>query len=60
MSDDQVPDPLAELDQALAAMSTMAKARRTYFNALTAEGFSEQQALELTTAWQHTTISKGS
>lgn len=49
MPDDPEPaDPLAELDQALAALVTRAKIVRVYFIGLLAEGFDAEQAFTLT------------
>ncbi len=53
MSDeDRIPDPLAALDQAMAAMVTLAKAVRGYYVALLTNGFTEDQAIMLTAMWQ--------
>lgn len=49
--DDAPPDPLAELDQAIAGLATRAKVMHGYFEALKAEGFDADQALALTIAY---------
>jgi hypothetical protein len=53
MPDDTPYDPLpamrAELDQALMVASELARVARGYFEAFVAEGFTERQALYLTT-----------
>ncbi len=49
MSDeDEQPDPLASLDQALAAHDTRAQILKHYMDALTGQGFDGEQAFTLT------------
>ena len=48
--DDEIPDPLAILDQALAKLSTRAKILRSYYLDLTNEGFDPAQALAIVIA----------
>lgn len=59
-----VPDPLANFDQALRELADVARIMRCYYRALTGEGFDAKQALTLTVAYQSrfldATFSKGS
>lgn len=52
MSDDELPDVVAMLDQALVAMANVAKLIRAYHVALVEQGFAEEQALLLTLQYQ--------
>lgn len=58
MSDD-VPDPLAAMDQMLRGFVDAAKAIRGYYLALVEEGFTQDQALQLAIAWQTQLIRGG-
>lgn len=49
---DGAPDPNDALAEYIQAALTMAKANWVYYSALVAEGFTEQQAMELTAEWQ--------
>lgn len=57
--DDQIPDPLAGFDQALRQLVDVAKAARAYHVALVEQGFTVEQALELTVAFQTTLMRMG-
>lgn len=46
--DDPLPKLIAELDQAIATAPHLARVARGYFDAFTAEGFSDRQSLHLT------------
>lgn len=52
MSDDEIPDPLAALDQLLATVADVAKVVGAYYHALREQGFTDVQALELTVVYQ--------
>lgn len=52
MSDDDIPDPLAALDQGLASLTLRARILRHYFEALTTQGFNDEQAMDLTRDYQ--------
>ena len=45
-------DPIAALDQALRSLTDVARILHTFYTALVAEGFTEEQALEMTIAYQ--------
>lgn len=59
MSDDEIPDPLAALDQLLRAAQDLANVVRSYFVALVNAGFSEAQALELAAEYQTSIVGLG-
>lgn len=52
MSSEEIPDPIAALEQALAGMKEIVKIVRTYYTQAIAQGFDERQALQLTIAYQ--------
>lgn len=56
MSDEPVPDPLAQLDQAMAEMATLAKIIHAHYAAMLAAGFTCDQALALTLSYQATVV----
>jgi hypothetical protein len=60
MSDDEIPDPLGALDLLLRAVVDVAKATRAYYIELIDNGFTEEQATELTIAFQTTILRAGS
>jgi hypothetical protein len=49
----------AEMDQALAGLADVAQSIRAFHLGLTAQGFTEAQALKLTSAWMVTTMTQG-
>jgi hypothetical protein len=49
---EEVPDPIAALDQALRACVDLARGMRAYYQACVAQGFTETQALRLTIGYQ--------
>jgi hypothetical protein len=52
MSDEEIPDWIAQLDQLLRGVADFAKVTYGYYVALVEQGFSEQQAFALTLAFQ--------
>jgi hypothetical protein len=56
VNEDETPDPLAQLDQALAEMATMAKLLRAHYCAMIAAGFAVEQAIALTLSYQATIV----
>lgn len=50
-NEEQVPDPLAEMDQMLRGGQDVAKIIRNFFIALRDTGFTDEQALRLTMNW---------
>jgi hypothetical protein len=50
--DEDVPDPLANLDQAMAELRTMGRILRAHFDAMVSAGFDVTQALKLTIGYQ--------
>lgn len=49
-------DPLANMDQLLRAVVDIAKVMRVYYVALIEEGFSNEEALRVTMAYQRTIL----
>lgn len=49
----------AQMDQAVASMGEIARASRAFFLALVDEGFSEREAMTLTTTWLATMLTAG-
>jgi hypothetical protein len=56
---DEVPDPLAALDQIMRAVIDVAKAVWGYYQALVEQGFTADQALALTLDYQRALLSGG-
>jgi hypothetical protein len=50
--DEEVPDPLAMLDQALAEQSTVARFIKGYYDQLRLAGFDDERAMVLTIQYQ--------
>lgn len=59
MSEEQQPDWIAQLDQALRTVADAARLTYAYYCGLVEAGFSEDQALALTLGWQAATINAG-
>lgn len=59
MSDEQQPDPIAQLDQTLRTLIDLAKMIHGYHCGLVAAGFTEDQALALTIAYQTAVVQAG-
>lgn len=49
---DEIPDPLAMMEQLLRGLVDVAKVTRTYYESLLDSGFGEQEAMQLTIAFQ--------
>jgi hypothetical protein len=51
-SNEPIPNPIAEMDQSLATLRTVARVMWTYHSALVSVGFTAEQSLSLTIAYQ--------
>jgi hypothetical protein len=51
--DPEIPDPLANIDQAIAGLATRAHILRGYYVALVENNFTEEQALEIVVSYQN-------
>lgn len=58
MEPDDIPDPLAALDQSLASCATFAKLVRAFYIGLIIEGFMPNEALYLADGYQTALIQK--
>lgn len=56
MSDEQQPDWVAQVDQALRQVTDAARLTYAYYRGLVDAGFGEDQALALTLGWQAATL----
>lgn len=56
MSDEQPPDPLGAFEQMVRGLGETARVLGAYFTALTEQGFSADQALQLTVAFQELVV----
>jgi len=52
VDEEDIPDPLAALDQGKAGLAMRAELLWSYFNHLTAEGFTRPEALDIVVAYQ--------